>query len=257
MRIAVVFLCVLVVCSCAQTRSVTTRVYEDRRTEVALRRTVGRDSSPLSKNYSHPAEFEESDLKFLLSSIRYQEKGFFEWSELRRVFSADELYRIAPHLVKAFAEASPDDEIVFGLKSAKPGVLFASERFTNGTMFVRDKKLNCLFSNLNIKPGLTEPYDANPRKYYAGQLWRLDARDWHTLVEGDKGIHYNWIELDIEQGLAKKRRIEEAYKRRLERRQTREPRRKPEEVQWEDWEPDEIVEEEKFEPDEDVYFPPE
>ncbi len=248
-----VLLCALAFGSCAQTRTVKTKIYEDRRTGVTLHRAVGRDKVPFAKGYSHPAAFAVDDLKFLLGAIGYQEKGLFGWTEVKRVFTADELYRMTPHMVEAFAKATPDDEVLFRLTTAKRRAFFFSERFTNGRMYVKDGKLNCLFDNVDVSPSSTDIYDGDPRNYYSGTSWRLAKNDWQSLVEDEKGTHYNWIELDIERGLAEKSRRERALRERLERRRAEEPKVQPEKGHWEDWEPNEAVEGEM---EGDVYFPP-
>jgi hypothetical protein len=239
--------------SCAQTRTVKTKIYEDRRTGVTLHRAVGRDKVPFAKGYSHPVGFDVEDLKFLLGAIGYHEKGLFGWSEVRGVFTADELYRLTPHMAEAFAKATPDDEVLFRLTTAKRGAFFFSERFTNGRMFVKEGKLNCLFANVDVNPASTDIYDGDPRNYYSGVSWRLAKRDWQSLVEGEKGTHYNWVEMDLERGLAEKGRRERALREKLERRRAEEISGQPEKSRWEDWEPNEAV---KPEMEEDVYFPP-
>ncbi len=225
--------------SCAQTRVVKTTVHEDPRTGIALVGRVDRQQqTPVEQGYSHPVNFALGDLKYLLATLEYQEKGLLGWSQTKSVFSADELYRMAPYLVDAFSRADANTEIVWNLKSAKPGLLFAFERFTDGTMFVKDGKLNLVFANLDVKAE-SDLYEGNPRKYYAGGLWELIPRDGQKLVEDAGGVHYNWIEIDIEQGVAEKRQIDQALMRRTMRR-SRPPERRVQpaeaEAVWQDWE---------------------
>ncbi len=237
----VLLLSVFVLGSCAQTRTVKVKVYQDRRTGVALRSVVGRDAVPFVKGYSHPVEFKLDDLKYLLRSISYQTKGLFGWSQVRNVFSADELYRLAPHLIEAFAQATPDQEVVFHLTSSEKGASFWSERFTSGSMFVKDKKLDVLFANVDVNPESSEIYDGDPRNYYAGVLWRLVKADYQSLAQGEKEIHYNWVEMDFEPQLAEKRQAEEALVKKRERARAARRRIIQEQTGWEDWEPGEVV----------------
>ncbi|MBI5116936.1 hypothetical protein HZA56_10730 [Candidatus Poribacteria bacterium] len=240
MRNAAIFalsVCLVAICSCAQTKSV--KIYEDLRTGVALRKVIPRDAPSSMPPYSHPFSFQLEDLKFLLSTIGYSEKGFFGWSEAPRVFSAEELYRLTPHLVQAFERAAPEEEVLFHLTTAKPGMVFASDRFTSGAMFVKDKKLNCLFANVNIRPHVTEAQDGDPRIYYSGALWRLAKGEWQTLFEDEKGTHHNWIVLDIEAGLAEKKRVDQSVRQELRRRVFR--KRPAEGTDWQDWQPDEWI----------------
>jgi hypothetical protein len=229
--------CLIAICSCAQTKSV--KIYEDLRTGVALHKVIPRDTPSSMPPYSHPFSFQTEDLKFLLSTIGYSEKGFFGWSEAPRVFSVEELYRVTPHLVEAFARAAPDEEALFHLTTAKQGMVFASERFTNGAMFVKNKKLNCLFANVNIKPNVTEAQDGDPRIYYSGTLWKLAKGEWQTLFEDDKGIHHNWIVLDIEAGLVEKKRADQVARQELKRRVLK--KRPAEGTDWQDWQSDQSI----------------
>lgn len=233
-----VLLCVMVFSACAQTRTVKTGIYEDRRTGVALRKEVNKEAIPFAMGHSHPVEFRAEDLKYLLKSIRYKEKGLFDWSEARQVFTAYGLYHLTPYLLEGFARATPDDEVLFHLTTVKQGRLFGSEGFTNGTMFVKEGKLNCLFANVDIRPDITDIYDGSPRNHYAGALWKLVPNDWQNLVEGVKGTHYNWIEIDIEQGLLEKQKMRErALKELIRRQRSATPTEQKKESEWEDWVP--------------------
>jgi len=250
--LAGLFLCV----SCAQSRSVRTTIYEDRRTGVTLRKVVGHEAESLATVCSHPINFETEDMKYLLRSIHYREKGLFGWSDVVPVFSADELYRITPHFVDAFSRAAPDEHVLFRLTTAKQGALFSSERFTNGRMFVKDEELNCLFANINIRPDQEGIYDGNPVNNYAGVFWKLEPGNWQNLVEGKNGVHYNWVALDSERGLEEKRLRDQAARERAERRRAGKETQERRKVGWEDWEPDEAASIDQPHPEEDVYFPP-
>jgi len=233
-----VLLCVMVFSACAQTRTVKTSIYEDRRTGVALRKEVNREAIPFAMGHSHPVEFKAEDLKYLLKSIHYKEKGLFDWREARQVFTAHGLYHMTPHLLEGFAKATPDDEVLFHITTAKQGMLFGSAGFTNGTMFVQEGKLNCLFANVDIRPDFTDIYDGSPRNHYAGALWKLVTNDWQNLVEGIKGTHYNWIEIDIAQGLLEKQQMkEQALMRQIRRRRIIEKKEQKKKSEWEDWVP--------------------
>jgi hypothetical protein len=250
-------LLVAVVASCAQTRSIKTPIFEDRRTGVVLYGRVDQSNVPVAMSYAHPFEFKLDDLKYLLASISFQEKKLLGWSDIMRVFTADELYRMTPHLVAAFAQADSSQEAQFQLRTAKPGSLFYFERFTNGTMFVKDGKLNCAFANLDARSE-SDLYEGNPRKYYAGGLWTLVVKEGQALVEDEGGVHNNWIQLDIESGLAQKRQVDEAIKKRQRsrRRPPAEKQPQPQEPEnWQDWSEDAVIQEEQPLPD--VYFPDE
>ena len=117
-------------------------------------------------------------------------------------------------------------------------------------------KLNCLFGNVNIKLTTTDKYEGDPRKEYAGALVKLVANEWQNLVEGPKGTHYNWIEIEYEQALAGKRALERRAKARLERMRAIRKERELRGKGWEDWKPGEVIEEESSIED-DVVWPSE
>jgi hypothetical protein len=249
----IILICVGVVCSCASTKTVKTEIYGDRRLKIVLQKTIDSDGIPVVKGCSHPIQFDMTELKYLLRSIEYQEKGLFGWSDAKRVFKAEELYRMAPHLVEAFARATPEEEIAFASTAARAGTIFSSERYTDGRMFVKDKKLNCLFANIDIKVQTTDKYEGDPRKEYAGALVKLQADKWQRLVEGPKGTHYNWIEIDYETMLVAKREMERRAKARLERIRTIRKKQEFRQSGWEDWKPGEAVEEKPSIEDEVVW----
>ena len=99
----------------------------------------------------------------------------------------------------------------------------------------------CIFGNINIRTGSMhdsndDSYDIDddPRREYGGSLTKLVTNDWQKLVEGPKGVHYNWIEIEIEEALAEKA----TSRRRAQRRHAIQQKRERESVYWEDWEPD-------------------
>jgi hypothetical protein len=235
----------LIVCACAQTREIRTIIHKDRHTEVELLRVVEGEEGSTAGDYSHPHAFNIENLKYILKGVSYEDKSLFGWAAARAVFSASELYRLAPYLVEGFAKAGPGDEVVFSSTSAKPGALFSSKRFTNGRMFVKAGKLNCLFANINTRDEASEAYDGDPRKRYGGASSRLVTNDLQSLVEGEGGVHYNWVKIEIDSALAEKASLEriirmraeplKAIEKRIEREKVRES------VYWEEWAPDKAL----------------
>lgn len=232
----------IILSSCAQTRNMKTTIYKDRRIEIQIERLVGPEGDVVGEEYSHPITFSVENLRYILKSIRYEEKSFIGWADAKAVFSADELYCMTPHLVQAFAKATPADEIVFSSEVAKKGMILSSQRFTDGRMFVVDRKLNCLFGNINIRPDISGTYDGNPKRDYGGALSKLVPNDWQEFVVGERGIHYNWIDIDIEVALNEKENREEALRESMQRRRVIKKRRLRESADWEEWEVDEAIE---------------
>ncbi len=234
---ALITLFALCACSCAQTSAVRTRIYEDPRLEISLYRSVASGATPPAAAYSHPADFKVEELKYLLGSIRYREKSLFGWSDTRRVFSANELYRMTPHLVDAFARATPGDEVRFASTAAKGGAIFSFKRFTSGKMFVANKKLNCLFANINSLPDRSEAVGGDSEKQYAASMAMLVTNDWQNLAGDEKGARDTRIEIDYERALAEMAELNRALKERSERRRVLRQRRPRGTGDWEDWNP--------------------
>ena len=229
-------------CSCAQTRTVKTPIYKDRDLEVELRRSVVADSASSGEGYSHPRVFEQNEMKFLLGSIRYQDKGLIGWTDAKAVFSAHELYVITPHIVNAFGKASNDDEVAFASDVSKSGMLLSQKRYTDGIMFIQDGKLNCAFANINIRSNVSDAYEGDPRRISAGGLSRLLAGSWQSLHMSDKGAHENWIMIDITTALDEKAAVERAFQRQMKSFKKKERKRVRESVDWEEWKTDEAIE---------------
>ena len=235
--LALITLCALCACSCAQTSAVKTRIYADPRLEISLYRSGASGATPPAAAYSHPADFKVEELKYLLGSIRYRDKSLFGWSDTRRVFSASELYRMTPHLVEAFARATPGDEVRFASTAAKRGAIFSSKRFTSGKMFVANKKVNCLFANINSLPDRSEAFGADSGKQYSSSMAMLVTNDWQSLGVDEKGTRDTRIEIDYESGLAEMAELNRALKEHSERRPVLRPRRPRGTGDWEDWDP--------------------
>jgi hypothetical protein len=230
--------------SCAGTRTVKRPVFKDRDAEVLLSRNTAEGYTPDGGAYSHPATFTQEELKFLLGSIMHQDKALIGWSESAPVFSGHELDGIVPHFVEAFAVAGTGEDIIFRSELAKSGALFASRRFTDGRMFVRNGKLNCMFANANVRPDITRVYEGDPRKLYGGALSRLVTNSWQTLAEDEKGVHHNWVIMDIEAAYAEKLGAEKTLIRRNEIRREIKEKRKRDSADWEDWDAGQAVERE-------------
>lgn len=235
----------VVFCSCSQTRGAKTPIHKDRHMEISLHKVIGPDAAPAAEDYSHPLILKGEDFDYLLSSIRYRGKNLVGWVDAKAVFSAKELYDLTPRLVEAFAKAVPEDEVIFSSKSVKSGVIFRSKRFTNGRMFVKDKKLNCLFANINVRSDVSGVYDGAPRRKYGGSFSKLVTNAWQRLVEDEKGVHYNWIEIDIKQALAERTRLERERKRRAELLREMEEKLRNENDDWQEWDTDKTLEPEQ------------
>ena len=247
MRLSVVLLMTilsLVLFSCAGRQIATRPILMDRDAEVLLSRNTAEGYIPDGGSYSHPAVFTEQELKFLLGSIMHQDKALIGWSESEPVFSGHELDGIIPHFIEAFAMAGTGEDILFRSELAKSTGLLASHRFTDGRMFVRGGKLNCMFANASIQPDITRVYEGDPRKLYGGALSRLVTNSWQTLAKDGKGVHHNWVVMDIEAAYAEKLGAEKTLIRRNEIRREIKEKRERDSADWEDWDAGQAVERE-------------
>jgi len=158
--------------------------------------------------FDHPRQFTEEAMDRYLASIRYfrpslplltGKKGS-EWDLL----TAEERAKIAPYLVKAFAQAGPDEWVDFSLGVYRGGTLLGTYRQSEGVMFVKNGELNIAFRNISLQKTLGEATTtADPTRTYDSQVrivpgpgQRLEPSSTRKGKEQDR---INWVNMSASQ----------------------------------------------------------
>lgn len=151
--------------------------------------------------FEHPVQFSEEAMDRYLASLRYFRPEFYSFSGKTGkewdLLSAEERAVIVPHLVKAFAEATPEQWVDFSISGYRGSLLVGSYRQSDGVMFVKDGELNIVFRNLALKksPSETTPR-TDPTKSYTARVRIVAGPGQRLLPEtrrGKAGEKANWV----------------------------------------------------------------
>lgn len=138
-----------------------------------------------TEGFSHPAELKADQIRIVLESIKVRQKSFFKWSDPQNLFLDEEIERLAPRLTEALQKANSDQWIYFSSAVEKPGFLVDRLRLSDGICYLKEGKLNVVFSNINfaILGDNSELKDGDPRLHGPETFYQF-------VVEQEKG-YYN------------------------------------------------------------------
>lgn len=129
-----------VLCGC-MTRSVTEIAYDNRPIEVKLRKQV-KGFEEVDRGFEHPAVISVERLTNILASVNIEmsqkKKGTFQ----RNAIAAELIRPMAEGMARAFAEASPNQELaVLAVLKVKQHLIFHRNRLTSLSAYVKDGAL--------------------------------------------------------------------------------------------------------------------
>ncbi len=131
-----------------------------------------------------PYTFTEEKMIDILRTLRYSRKSLFSDKEkIRSVYEMEYIDRFSPYLVKAFAEAKPNEVVIWSVAQKRPLVILRNDRLTQVRMWVANN------NELHIDFMKTEAYlqgDYQARTPEGGRL-----------IEQSKGLR---IMLDPQEG---------------------------------------------------------
>ncbi|MDO8494053.1 MAG: hypothetical protein Q7S68_01785 [Deltaproteobacteria bacterium] len=137
----------------------TTYVYSDRRFYFVKREELKKKDLKTRGEAQHPHSFTGAQLKYMLDGVKIsQEVSFNDDVESREVFTPSVLAAMIPHLVKAFATAEKNEEIVFSYITRWSKGIVQNNRLTIATAWVQDNTLHLKFKKLMAKINTTN-YD--------------------------------------------------------------------------------------------------
>lgn len=125
-------------------------VYQDRATMIKIQfdRKAG-------QGHSHPAALSPDIIRHVLRGMRVRSRSSFVPSlltgeaSLGAAFSKEEEDVLVPHLIRALAEAKPDELVTFYRRISTPAVGLA---ITSGGLFVHGRHLYVILANNRTKP---------------------------------------------------------------------------------------------------------
>lgn len=137
----------------------TTYIYTDRKFHFVKRVELKKKELKERGEANHPYGFDELQLKNMLGDLHFSHKLILkEEVETKEVFNKLALDFLVPHLVEAFKNTMPQEEVVFSLITASRALVFQENRLTLAEAWIKDNFLHIRFRKLMAKIDLTK-YD--------------------------------------------------------------------------------------------------
>jgi hypothetical protein len=100
------------------------------------------EAEPQAGTLEHPAKVDAEWLRKVLAEVKVQD----DRDRRRTAFTAEQLDKLVPPLVRGLARATPDQEVVFAITGKRGGAAFFNPNLvTTGRLFVSGGKLNVIF----------------------------------------------------------------------------------------------------------------
>ncbi|MGA6828890.1 SHOCT domain-containing protein [Nitrospira sp. NS4] len=154
---------------------------------VRLQVDVGQTPEQKGAHYSHPLLLDSVAWARLLQGIRVQSRseGFLFGSTtgpIVEAFTAEDIQFFSIALSKAFAEARPEEAVVFGIARSRTPEL---TEITTGSWFVTENSLHLVLANYRTAvtlPGIRALLWEEPLRRQPGLRYELVPGEYQTLV---------------------------------------------------------------------------
>lgn len=177
--------------------------------------------------YQHPSELDKELIKKALEQLRYQEISFFRWGKPKAIFESNETEFFGEQLYQALKEVNSKQVVEFCLSVKRKELLLPKTFITCGVAFLRDDKLQFVFSALLVEAEKwrEERNKEDPRKIFSLELKRIFANESvsHPTVDPQNRIfkkaHSNWaiINLEYTRAILEEQKLEASIEERLRR----------------------------------------
>lgn len=130
----------------------TTYVYTDRKFHFVKRVELKKKELKDREEANHPYRFDELQLRNILAGVHFSQKLILKKEvDAKEVFNKAALDFLVPHLVKAFEEAKPNEQVVFSFITGSAKLVFLENRLTLAEAWVKDNYLHIQFRKLMAK----------------------------------------------------------------------------------------------------------
>ena len=131
---------------------------------------------------NQPYTFDETQLRAILSSLKYSKKLILlKESKNRDLFEAEYIDKFAPYIVQAFAKAKPDQAVVWSVVQKRPYFIIRNDKLTIVRMWVVGSELHLDFVKTEAK--LQGDYQAKT----TGQKLIDEAKSIGVSIEPQQG----------------------------------------------------------------------
>ncbi len=159
--------------------------------------SVERDGQRI--RFNHPCKLPEGFIAKALSDIYYKEKGLFKRKGAFRVFQGEEIKKLVPLIVEAFAAATPTQVIAVTSYSYR---MILSDKKNYCIVFIADSCLNMVFGRVHKFQTFNDIMSErkrylvtreNPAKKRRSHFWKLIPSAGQRLEPG----HENWLVIEL------------------------------------------------------------
>jgi hypothetical protein len=181
-------------------------VYKDGPVRVSLRSSAKDGGGPPTR-YEHPATLSSERLEEILAAVGVEEHSFFAWRGEGALLAGEDAAQLAPKLADGLRKARADQWVYFSVRNTPKRMTFGVVRFSDGSAFVKEGKLNLVFDNIAYVENVdTMPSRMDPRDAKASEDVRLTAKAPDVrggppaLVPGDRWLGHersNWLVFDL------------------------------------------------------------
>lgn len=154
-----------------------------------------------SRQMTHPVTLDEQGLRTALASIKLSRSYLIKKEvDTQRIFDDTAIDFLAPALVRAFAEAGPNEQVVFSYLSKSPIIIIRNDRLNICEAWIRNDELHIKFEKLFAKITMDIDKRGNETRAIAqaqGLRVKLELGEGQNLGVSDPdevvlNLHYNY-----------------------------------------------------------------
>lgn len=147
--------------------------------------------------FTHPFRLQSEEWTFVLQRIRVQkrDRGWFPFAapqdSTTQAFSADEVAYLSATLPRAFAQAQPEEWVVFGLSRPTTPEVAGITQITTGAWFVSGVSLHLILANYRegvTMPGIRDLLREDPLHMVAAPRYEFIPGSHENLRQENKGL---------------------------------------------------------------------
>jgi hypothetical protein len=166
---------------------------------VELREELDENDTVIKKDFNHPYYFTNPGLTAVLSSVYFKKRGLLTGKGRKRLFRMEELHKIVPPIMNAFAMATDSQDILVLSSSNK---ILLTDNQSYFSMFLKDEELYIVFSTIQSRKSYNDSKtfagrDASkledPLEAKGSSFWSIIPMGGQRLLKG----HKNWLIIDL------------------------------------------------------------
>lgn len=166
---------------------------------VELREELDENDTIIKKGFSHPYYFTNEGLNKILSSVYFRQRGLLTGKGRKKLFRTEELQKIVPPIMNAFAMATDSQDILVLSSSDK---ILLTDNQSYFSMFIIEEELNIVFGSIHSKKSYSDSktFGGRGTKKLEDPLDAKGSSFWSIIPMGGQRLHKgrkNWLIIDL------------------------------------------------------------